>query len=125
MSDAVLRININRMIFLSLVTVLISVHLSGDYASAAIGRGAVVEDPAKIYESRCAMCHGRDGRGSQFGKSKGVPDFTDSAWQKSRTDRQLIDSVTDGKNGKMPAWKSRLSVAEISALVGRVREFKK
>lgn len=125
MSDEVKRKggDVIRMACLSLVVALMLLNASASSISTTKGRGKTVDDISAIFDAKCAMCHGKDGRGSKFGKSKGVPDFTDPAWQKTRTDTQIRESVTNGKNGNMPAWKNRLSASEISALVGKVRDF--
>ena len=77
-------------------------------------------DYKKIFKNDCQKCHGRDGKGSKRGKKLGAPDFTDTEWQASVTDKQLIASVTDGKK-KMPSQKGKLSPEEIKALVKYVR----
>lgn len=79
-------------------------------------------DYKKIYKNRCQKCHGMDGNGTKRGKKLGAPDFTDSKWQASVTDEQLINSITNGKK-KMPKQKGTLSSEEIEALVKYVRFF--
>ncbi|MCI0389051.1 MAG: cytochrome c [Acidobacteria bacterium] len=90
----------------------------GAFASSKARTGA-----AALFDAKCAMCHGKDGRGTKFGKEKGAPDFTESEWQKSHTDAQINDAITNGRGKSMPAWKNKLSSEEITALVARVREF--
>jgi cytochrome c len=82
-------------------------------------------DVAAIYTAKCAKCHGSDGRGVEKYKKKGVKDFTDAQWQKTRSDAQFTASVSNGKGEVMPAWKAKLSAEEIKSLVGFVRAFKK
>ena len=82
-------------------------------------------DAVALFEAKCAMCHGKDGHGTQFGKSKGAPDFNEAKWQKSVSDTKLNEAITNGRNKSMPAWKNKLSPEEINALVARVREFGK
>lgn len=94
-------------------------------ASAAFRPGGRAVDAGALFESKCAVCHGQDGRGTDFGKQKGAPDFTDAKWQQSRTDAQLQEAISAGKGKSMPAWKNKLSAEEIQALVGRVRGFGK
>ncbi len=86
---------------------------------------AAAPDAAAIYTAKCAKCHGSDGSGVEKYKKKGVKDFTDAKWQKSRSDAQFTASISNGKGEVMPAWKAKLSAAEIKALVGFVRAFKR
>ena len=77
-------------------------------------------DYKKIFKNECEKCHGMDGKGSKRGKSLGAPDFTNSEWQASVTDEQLIASITNGKE-KMPKQEGKLSNEEIKAMVKYVR----
>ena len=86
---------------------------------------AVAPDAAAIFKAKCARCHGEDGKGTEKYKKHGQKDFTDANWQKTRTDAQLIESVTNGKGDFMPAWKEQLTPEEIKALVAHVRAFGK
>ncbi len=91
--------------------------------NAAASGAAAPRDAAAIFQAKCAICHGEDGRGTDFGKEKGAPDFTQTRWQQSRTDKQINEAITNGKGKFMPAWKDRLSAEEIAALVAQVRAF--
>ena len=80
-------------------------------------------DGAAIYKARCASCHGPDGGGmTPMGKSLKLRDLRSSDVQK-QTDAELHTLTADGK-GKMPAYKARLSAAEITALVAHMRTMK-
>lgn len=93
------------------------------HAPGAFASSKARTDAAALFDAKCSMCHGKDGRGTKFGKERGAPDFTDSEWQKSHTDAQINDAITNGRGKSMPAWKGKLSAEEITALVARVREF--
>src|SRR6266542_1367341 len=82
-------------------------------------------DGAALYDSRCALCHGKDGAGLPNWKSKGQPDFTQPEWQKAHTDEQITESIKSGKGKFMPAFKGKLSEEETGAVVQRIRVFSK
>lgn len=98
-------------------------HPEGAQPSIA-GRGAgAASDGTAVYNAKCAICHGKDGRGTATWKAKGQPDFTVPGWHKSRTNGQIAEAIRNGKGKFMPAWKGKLSEEEIEALVGTVRAF--
>jgi mono/diheme cytochrome c family protein len=75
---------------------------------------------AETYKAKCASCHGPDGSGqTAVGKSMKIRDLRSAEVQK-QADADLEKIITDGK-GKMPAYKAKLSVADISSLVAYVR----
>jgi cytochrome c6 len=77
-------------------------------------------DEAGDFKAKCAMCHAADGSGSTAtGKALKVRDLG-SADVQGQTDAQLAAIITDGKN-KMPAYKGKLTDAQIKSLVGYVR----
>lgn len=71
------------------------------------------------FRTKCVMCHGSDGAGSQVGKSMNVPDLRSSEVQKV-PDAQLAQIISDGKGG-MPPFKSSLSEDQIHSLVAHIR----
>ena len=74
---------------------------------------------ATTFRTKCAMCHGQDGGGSEVGKSMNVPDLRSSAVQKL-PDAQLALIISDGKGG-MPPFKTSLSEDQVHALVTHIR----
>jgi cytochrome c6 len=85
---------------------------------------ALYADGAAVYKSKCAMCHGPDGAGqTTMGKNMKLRDLRSADVQK-QTDAELVKWIADGK-GKMPAYKSKLTAAEIDALVAFIRTLKK
>lgn len=79
---------------------------------------------AEIWPKKCAKCHGKDGKG----KLEGVPDLTRGEI-KSKSDKQLISIITNGKQGEteesedMPSFKNKLSEDEIKAAARFVKGF--
>lgn len=89
-------------------------------ASSAQARSSQASAAAKAtFQSKCAMCHGPDGAGSEVGKSMNVPDLRSPVVQKL-PNAQLAQVIADGKGG-MPSFKSSLSEDEIHALVAHIR----
>jgi len=82
-------------------------------------------DGAALYDSKCAICHGKDGMGLPNWRDKGQPDFTKADWQKSHTDEQITASIKNGKGKFMPGFKAKLSEEETGAVVQRIRAFGK
>lgn len=82
-------------------------------------------DARSLYNKRCADCHGRDGRAKSFkGKLTHARDLTDAQWQDRVSDERIYNSISNGKE-KMPAFKKKLSEAEINSLTAYVRNLKK
>ncbi|MGH9745777.1 MAG: c-type cytochrome [Candidatus Acidiferrales bacterium] len=82
-------------------------------------------DAPALFKAKCSACHAPDGSGnSPTGKALGTPDLRSDEAQK-QTDAQLIDSTTNGKGKKMPAYKSKLTDDQIKQLVGYIRELGK
>ena len=89
-----------------------------------ISASAFAADGAAVYKAKCASCHGADGAGqTAIGKKMNLRDLGSPEVQK-QTDAELYAWTADGK-GKMPAYKGKLSDAEIKALVGFMRTLKK
>ena len=90
--------------------------------SAFAGGGG--SDGAAIYKAKCAMCHGADGAGqTPMGKNMKLRHLGSAEVQK-QTDAELVKWIADGK-GKMPAYKGKLTPADIDAVVAFIRTLKK
>ena len=72
---------------------------------------------AALFKSKCAMCHGADGK-----KTAGH-DFTSAAVQKG-SDADLEAVITNGKPPKMPKYGDKLKPEEIKGLVAYIRTLK-
>jgi cytochrome c6 len=113
----------NHVIFGSTILLLLFIGLT--FFVASIVRANPVPDAAAAsatFRSKCAMCHGPDGAGSEVGKSLNVPDLRSQAVQKL-SDAELTQSITNGKGG-MPAFKDSLSEDQIHSLVAHVRSLR-
>jgi mono/diheme cytochrome c family protein len=83
---------------------------------------AAADDGAKVFASKCAMCHGADGAG----KVKGTPDLRGDDIQK-KSDSDLTSSIANGPKGKESHAFSKKGVddATIKSLVAYIRTLKK
>mgnify|MGYP002381401676 CR=1 FL=1 len=105
------------MFALSLLACVVALLMAG--RETGMNSVAAAADAKAIYDTKCAKCHGADGKGI---KSLQPPDFTDAKWQASRRDAQLSATISNGKD-TMPGFKGALSAADITALVKVVRGF--
>jgi cytochrome c6 len=78
---------------------------------------------ADLFKSKCAMCHGPDGKGqTAMGKNLNIRDLG-SAEVQSQTDADLTKIITDGK-WKMPKYDGKLTGDQITDLVKYIRTLK-
>jgi cytochrome c6 len=92
---------------------------------ASIVRASPVPDSAAssaTFKTKCAMCHGPDGGGSDVGKSLNVPDLRSPAVQKL-SDSELTQVISNGKGG-MPSFKDSLKEDQIHGLVAHIRSLR-
>ena len=85
-------------------------------------RGQESAASVATFRTKCAMCHGQDGGGSEVGKSMNVPDLRLPAVQKL-PNAELAQVISNGKGG-MPSFKNSLSSDEIHALVTHIRSLR-
>lgn len=79
---------------------------------------------ADLFKSKCAACHGADGKAdTTMGKKLNMKDLG-SAEVQGMSDADLENIITKGKD-KMPAYDGKLSKDEIDSLVKHIRTFKK
>ena len=77
-----------------------------------------------LFDSTCAICHGRDGRGG-VPAAEGQPaprNFCDAAFQASRTDADLKKAIREGK-GPMPPFAPLFDDSQLTLLVAYIRGF--
>ena len=105
--------------------VAVVVVLVFSYVSRAHEGIEVPGDAKTTFDDKCASCHGKDGRAkSLHAKHVHARDLTDAAWQNDVSDERLFNSISNGRN-KMPAFKKKLSEAQIDELVAYVRRFRR
>jgi len=77
-----------------------------------------------VYTNNCARCHGGDGTGqTTMGQMTEAPNLTDPAWLRGKSTSRMVSSVANGR-GQMPAFKKKLSRAEITAAIAYIRTLK-
>lgn len=77
-----------------------------------------------IFTSKCSICHGPDGSGkTSMGKALNIADLHSATVQKM-ADGDLKNVITNGKN-KMPAFKGKLTDAQIDDVIAYIRSLGK
>jgi len=90
---------------------LVAVLASASFARAA--EAELIEEGRDLYADMCAMCHGRDMVNS------GTLSFDLRKFPKDEA--RFRNSVLNGKNQAMPAWRDKLSDDDIAALWAYVK----
>ena len=76
-----------------------------------------------LFKSKCAACHGADGKGATaMGKALKLRDLSSADVQK-QSDAELTTIITGGK-GKMPSYDGKLTKDQISDVVKYIRTLK-
>ena len=78
-----------------------------------IEAGADLAKGKQIFAENCAACHGDEGKGNQ---EMGAPNLADKIWLYGSDKKVIMERVTLGGGGIMPAWKGRLDDPTIKSL---------
>ena len=89
-------------------------------ALVALPMASWAQAGADTYKAKCQMCHGENGKG----KMTGTHDWSTADVQKM-SDADLTKLIEDGKPPKMPAFKGKLTDAQVKDLVSYIRSLKK
>jgi cytochrome c oxidase cbb3-type subunit 3 len=65
----------------------------------------------------CVGCHGMDAKGNQ---AIGAPNLTDSTWLYGSSEATITETITNGRQNRMPAWKDFLGDAKVHLLAAYV-----
>ncbi len=70
---------------------------------------------AETFKAICSACHGVDGKGNQ---AIGAPNLThpSGVWLYGGTEKTIIETITNGRNNQMPAWKDFLGEGKVHVL---------
>ena len=104
---------------------LIAYTISG----SALPADAPDKKTERLWKSKCAACHGADGKGdTDQGKKMKIANMATAAYQKSFTDDQLKNAILNGvkteKDGvkkEMDPYKDELTPEQVNALVQFIR----
>jgi mono/diheme cytochrome c family protein len=91
---------------------------------ALLGVAAIAADAPDgkaLFESKCAMCHGKDGVAKST--AKGAANFNDPKFQAANTAKAIETIIADGK-GKMKGLKEKLTPEQVSAIAAHVKTLK-
>jgi high-affinity iron transporter len=93
-----------------------------------VARAADAAKGRTTFETRCAPCHGSDGKGDGPAAAAITPpprNFRDPAFWNGRTAAQIAAAVRDGRPGTLMApFNDVLSPAEIDDVVAYVESFR-
>lgn len=70
----------------------------------------------RLFLNNCAQCHGSDARGGPS-----FPNLTDHDWLYGGEPAQIMQSITKGRHGVMPAWKAQIKPGEAADIAQYVR----
>jgi mono/diheme cytochrome c family protein len=94
---------------------LVPVTLAATFAGA--GPSLAEGDGKKLYESKCAMCHGMDGKAKSM--AAGSKNLDDPEWRKTTSSELIVKIVHEGK-GKMKGLGERLTAEQAKAIADYV-----
>lgn len=110
-----------RLIVIAPFLYVIAVH------AAEVPKGSAATPDLKVgqtvWQQKCQTCHGIDGKGkpAMARMFKVEPAQLDVTKRGTLNTEALLKIVTNGKGGKMPAFKDKLAAPEISAVVAYVQ----
>lgn len=84
-------------------------YVRGLSHSRAATPAALQARGAEVFAANCSSCHGAKGEGMP---EMGAPNLTDDDWLYGGDQETVFRTVFHGRQGQMPAWEGRLSLAE-------------
>jgi cytochrome c oxidase cbb3-type subunit III len=79
----------------------------------AVRPGSDLAAGKKIFADNCAVCHGDAAKGNP---EVGAPNLTGKIWLYGSDETSIIETITNGRAGVMPAWVDRLDPVTIKSL---------
>jgi len=71
----------------------------------------------EVFQQNCVACHGADGKGNP---ALGGRNLTANVWLYGGSESAIIETVSKGRNGQMPAFKEFLGEAKVHLLAAYV-----
>jgi cytochrome c oxidase cbb3-type subunit 3 len=75
-------------------------YLNMDLKAVSVDKEAL-DMGGRMYQTYCMQCHGATAQGS---KDKGFPNLTDKDWQWGGEPDKIVETITNGRMGMMPAY---------------------
>lgn len=95
-----------------------------DVAHYVRSMSGLTADPIRVAKGKdvfasagCGACHGADGIGNP---AMGAPNLTDKTWLYGSSEATIVETITKGRQNKMPAWNAFLGEAKVHLLSGYV-----
>ncbi|MBQ0796899.1 cytochrome-c oxidase, cbb3-type subunit III [Zhongshania sp.] len=82
--------------------------------------GKAMRTAKRIFANNCAICHGVNAEGSY-----GFPNLTDQDWLYGGEPEQIRHSISQGRNGTMPAWESMLGTDGLESMSQHLSDLSK
>jgi len=91
---------------------------AGKSIEALMGEHEALEQGGKLFTLNCAGCHGTDAHGAI-----GFPNLTDGDWLYGGSPDQVFTTITNGRNGAMPALGATMDAATVDNLVAMLQDW--
>ncbi|MDH3688789.1 MAG: cytochrome-c oxidase, cbb3-type subunit III [Gammaproteobacteria bacterium] len=91
-----------------------------EYVGSLSGRSAdasVIEAGKQKFQQLCVACHGMEGKGNQ---ALGAPNLADEIWLYGGSQRAIMESIANGRQGRMPAHQQFLGESKVHLLAAYV-----
>lgn len=96
------------------------VHQVAQYVLSLSGQqhdAQAAQQGQQIYNTNCIACHGAEAKGNHM---FGAPNLTDNIWLYGGSEQQIMQTVRNGRSGKMPAWEAILGEDKAHVVAGYV-----
>jgi cytochrome c oxidase cbb3-type subunit 3 len=69
----------------------------------------------RLFANNCSTCHGTDAHGA-----RGFPNLTDPDWLYGGEPERIVETISNGRNGLMPAWQASLGDEGVKQVANHV-----